>query len=124
MNQVNLRHARTKKQRRIMEQIKRDGACPFCHDFCGKIIVGSRYHTKPIIRETKWWAVTENFEPYEGTTCHLLIVYKFHVIGPEQIDPRSWEGLGKILRWIIAHFNLPAGGFFFRFGDTDYTGAS
>ena len=106
-----------------MDRSKNDGVCPFCHDFCGNNIL--KYHTKPILKKTKWWAVTENFEPYSGAKIHLLLVYRAeHVTMPSEIPTEGWANLGLVVEWVIREFKLPAGGFFFRFGDTDYTGAT
>jgi len=123
MTQVNMRHSRTTMQSEAMERSKKDRVCPFCHDFCGENT--PIYHTKPILNKTAWWAVTENFEPYSGSKVHLLLIYRGgHVTMPSEIPTEGWADLGHIVEWAIREYKLPAGGFFFRFGDTDYTGAT
>ena len=120
---VNLRHARNKKQLAIMKCISRDKVCPFCHDFCGNNPL--KYHTKPILKKTTWWTITENFAPLDGTKIHILLVYRGgHVTVPKEIPAKAWVDLGQCITWVVKKFKLPAGGFFFRFGNTDYTGAS
>jgi hypothetical protein len=123
MPTLNRKHVRTAKQSAAMEQAEKDGVCPFCYDFCSENPL--KYHTKPILKKTKWWAVTENFEPYGKAKLHLLLVYRgAHITTPDKIEVEAWVELQQIISWIIAEFNLPAGGFFFRFGDTDFTGSS
>ncbi|MEK7558406.1 MAG: hypothetical protein AAB507_01105 [Patescibacteria group bacterium] len=126
MPEVNMRHARTEEQRRLYERIQGDRVCSFCVDFCqGK---SPTYHPNPVIKETEHWAFTESFPKYEGAEKHFLIVSKFfdeerHVLFPN-LPPEAWQDLGVLIEWAIEEYRLPAGGFFFRFGDTDFTGAS
>lgn len=121
MAEVNMRHVRTGEQQALYEQIQEAGVCSFCEDFCrGK---APTFHPKPIIKETAWWALTENMEPYAGAKLHFLIVYKLHALGPP-LPPGAWTELGTLIEWVTKEYDLPAGGFYFRFGDTDYTGSS
>lgn len=120
---VNMRHSRTEEQSEVMERAKKAGVCPFCHDFCGERLLA--FHTKPILKKTAWWAVTENFEPYSGSKVHILLVYRGgHATVPSEISAEGWADLGHVVEWVVKEYQLPAGGFFFRFGDTDYTGAT
>lgn len=121
MTEVNMRHIRTDKQRKLYERIAATGECSFCVDFCQG--VPPTYHPKPVIKETMSWALTENMEQYAGARFHFLFVYKHHVLGPP-LPPEAWAELGELIDWVVKEYNLPAGGFYFRFGDTDYTGAS
>ncbi|TSA44397.1 hypothetical protein D4R49_00225 [bacterium] len=121
MNQVNMRHVRTPEQRALYEKIAATGKCSFCIDFCNDN--PPTYHPNPVLKETSSWAVTENMEPYAGAKLHLLIVYKYHVLGPP-LPPDAWVELGELIAWVVEKYNLPAGGFYFRFGDGDYTGSS
>jgi ATP adenylyltransferase len=120
-DEVNMRHVRTADQRKLYEYIREAGICSFCVDFCqGK---PPTYHPKPVLKETAWWSVTENMEPYAGAKLHLLLVYKQHVLGPP-LPPEAWADLGSIVEWAAREYQLPGGGFYFRFGDGDYTGSS
>lgn len=121
MAEVNMRHVRTKEQQALYERIKETKVCSFCEDFCrGK---PPTFHPKPVIRETAWWALTENMEPYAGAKLHFLLVYKHHVLGPP-LPSEAWAELGTLVEWVVKQYDLPAGGLYFRFGDTDYTGSS
>jgi len=119
--EVNMRHIRTDEQRELYERIAATGECSFCTDFCKG--VPPTYHPKPVLKETARWALTENMEPYAGAKIHFLLVYKHHVLGPP-LPPEAWTELGTLIEWVVKEYDLPAGGFYFRFGDTDYTGAS
>ncbi len=119
--EVNMRHVRTKKQQELYKKIAEDDICSFCADFCSGH--SPTYHPNPILKETEWWALTENMEPYAGAKLHFLIVYKKHVFGPP-LQLEAWVELGEIVEWTIKNYDLPAGGFYFRFGETDFTGSS
>lgn len=118
---VNVAHARNKKS--VYQKIKKDKVCPFCVDFSRKN-ARPQYHTKPIIIEGKHWAVTENFDPYKGTRHHLMLVHRKHIISFTQIRLDALKELLKIMRRLERDLSLPAGVFFVRFGDTNYTGGS
>ncbi len=115
---VNLAHARKEHQRETMERIVRDGVCPFCRKHF------ERYHTKPILHETKHWLVTENFAPYEGARIHLLLVAQQHCTLPEELGSEAWANLQDVLAWIRTEFELAGGTLLMRWGDTEYTGAT
>ena len=127
MTKVNMRHVRTEEQQRIYEKIVKDGVCPFCEDFCrGKT---PRFHPNPIIRDLKYWALTECFPKLTGTKEHFLVVSKYldsedrHPLFPV-LPSEAWTEFGELIEWVIDTYQLLGGAFFFRFGDTDYTGAS
>jgi galactose-1-phosphate uridylyltransferase len=115
---VNLAHAREPHQRATMERIVQDGVCPFCREHLGT------YHTKPILRETAHWLVTENFAPYSGARCHLLFISATHATAPWELSDAAWTDLRQALAWVRETFELPGGTFLMRWGDTDYTGSS
>lgn len=117
-NTLNYTHARTDEQKEVMEQIKKDGVCPFCWDHF------ETYHPKPLEEKTDWWIVTENISPYEGAVLHLLFVYKKHVITPSKIDPRGWADLQTVISTALKRHNKEFGSFFMRFGEMSATGSS
>lgn len=126
-DQVNMRHVRTAEQGTLYKRIQGAKVCSFCEDFCGE--KSPHFHPKPIIQNMKFWVLTECFPKIEGTKEHFLIVSKFldeegrHPLFPT-LPPDAWTEFGKLLEWTIGEYRLPGGAFFFRFGDTDYTGAS
>lgn len=116
---VNLENARTPEQVEVMEQIRKDGVCPFCIEHFRK------YHPKPILRETDWWVVTENMSPYEGARVHYIFVYKpVHITRPNELSAEALTDLFALLDWATEDNNVAGGTFLMRFGDTAYNGAS
>jgi ATP adenylyltransferase len=127
MTQVNMRHVRTEAQRQLYERVQESGVCSFCEDFCrGKT---PTFHPNPIIRDLTYWALTECFPKIAGAKEHFLVVSKFldeeghHLLFPV-LPKEAWAELGELIEWVTEEYQLPGGAFFFRFGDTDYTGAS
>ena len=115
---VNLSHARTSFQRDVMEQIKRDKVCPFCtKNFL-------RYHTKPILRKGDYWLVTENFEPYRGSKCHLLAVSLRHATHFKELPSVAYRELFILFARELKKRKIRGGAVFMRFGNTDYTGGT
>lgn len=127
MSEVNMRHVRTADQRGLYERIQEARVCSFCEDFCRG--TAPIFHPLPIIRDLKYWALTKCYPPVEGAREHFLVVSKYldpegrHLLFPI-LPPEAWAEFGELLDWTINEYRLPGGAFFFRFGDTDYTGAS
>jgi len=113
---LDFNHARTPEQIEVMRRIVEDGVCPFCHF--------TTYHSKPIIKETDWWYVSENMSPYDGTKLHLIFVYKKHATLSSEIDPEAAKELFELIGWAEKEFAIIGGSFFVRFGKTEYTGGS
>jgi ATP adenylyltransferase len=103
--------ARTEEQRVLMEQIARDGVCPFCAEHL------RTYHPKPILKETDYWFFTENMSPYAGTKHHFMLMYKpSHITTPAELSPESWTDLLAILNWATVEYAIRGGTFALRFG--------
>lgn len=120
---INVAHgSRTPEQKKVMEQIDRDGVCPFCVDFCQ----GNppRYHTKPILKESSFWSLTENFHPYEGTSLHLVLIAKRHITRPSELTADEWADVQEFLAWIDTTYHVEGGALLMRFGNTEWTGGS
>lgn len=101
-----------------MRRIQRDKVCPFCMKHFLK------YHTKPILMNGKHWVLTENFQPYEGATHHLLAVSKKHTTRFENLSPAAQSELFKLFGAELRKRRVKGGALFMRFGDTEYTGGS
>lgn len=115
---VNLKHARTDEQVKVMTQIQKDGVCPFCMEHFLK------YHPKPIIEENEYWVVTENMSPYEGSVHHFLFVCKRHFTMPEEMSDEEKKALFDLIGSMVKKNNILGGSILIRFGDTRFTGAS
>ncbi len=113
---LDFNHARTPEQVSVMRKIVEDGVCPFCHF--------AVYHSKPILQETKWWYVSENMSPYEGTKIHLIFVHKKHATLTSQIGPAAAQDLFSLIGWAEKKYKMKGGSFFVRFGASELTGGS
>ena len=83
-----------------------------------------KYHTRPIIKEGRYWVITENFEPYKGSKHHLLAVSKKHVQHFEKLSPAAQAELFKLFGDETRRRKILGGALFMRFGNTDYTGGT
>ncbi len=102
----------------VIKKIIKDGVCPFCPKYF------LTYHTRPILRSSKHWLVTENMAPYTGADHQYLFILKKHFETVTEISETAWKELLLHLRWLVRTYKLPSGGFFMRFGDARYSGAS
>lgn len=113
------KEARTDEQKNLMTQIETDGVCPFCAEHFKK------YHPKPILKETDNWFVTENMSPYDGTTEHLLFVYKpKHTNTLTMMSAEEVADLFALVSEQVDLRGIEGGSFFMRFGAGGYNGSS
>lgn len=118
---LNHEHTRNDIQKALMKKIEADEVCPFCPENIKK------YHPKPILKKGKYWFVTENMNPYNGTKLHLLFIYKDHIADISQLNSLHMAELMDLAKefWISDDYiKLSGGGLFMRFGDSDNTGAT
>jgi diadenosine tetraphosphate (Ap4A) HIT family hydrolase len=115
---LDLKSARRADQLQQMEEIIKDGVCPFCPKHLEK------YHQEPTIKESRYWILTKNDYPYEGSKYHFLIIHKKHIDSIEKISSDASADLIKIISWANKKFNIRGGSFFMRFGDMEYNGSS
>ena len=102
----------------VISQILKDGVCPFCPESLAK------YHKNPILKEGKFWLLTDNLYPYEGSKYHELLIHKAHITTFAEISKEAWNELNDFITSFTVEKKIPGGTFFMRFGDTRYTGAS
>jgi len=115
---LNFHHARAGQQTEKMKKIASEKICPFCPKYLAK------YHDAPIEKKGRYWAVTQNDYPYEGSRWHFLFIHRRHIEQASQITGPAFAELSQHLKYLIKKYKLPAGGFFMRFGNSDYTGAT
>jgi diadenosine tetraphosphate (Ap4A) HIT family hydrolase len=118
VNLENTAHRPTGPYGNVIEQIKKDGVCPFCPESLAK------YHKNPILKEGKFWLLTDNFYPYEGAKYHALLIHKAHIATFVEISKEAWGELNEFINYFTGENKIPGGTFIMRFGDTRYTGAS
>jgi diadenosine tetraphosphate (Ap4A) HIT family hydrolase len=110
---VNLNHARSDNQRGVMEQIIKDGVCPFCIENL------TLYHKSPIIKEGKFWILTDNQWPYEKVRHQLLAIYKTHIEHISEVEPGAAEELFRLFSDEAKKRNIKGGGLAIRFGSSE-----
>lgn len=114
---VDLAHARDPAQLALMEQIERDGVCPFCPEHLQK------YHPRPLYHESLC-TVTENMTPYKGAHAHWLIINKRHVERFGELTPEERVDIGTQIAALETKIGIPGLTVLMRSGDTSYTGGS
>lgn len=102
----------------VLNKIIADGLCPFCEKNL------SAYHPRPILHRSKYWLVTENAWPYEGTKHHFLFIAIPHLEALEDVPTLMWADLQKTYGKLIKKYGVKGATFMIRSGDTAYTGAS
>jgi ATP adenylyltransferase len=117
-NQVQLENARKEEQIKVMEQIIKDGVCPFCEENLEK------YHPRPILFKTKHWIVTENAWPYDMAKKHFLLIAKRHIENSRDLLMCEWADIGSLMKKLEKEHLLDHGTLLMRFGDMSKTGAT
>src|SRR3989344_3245317 len=111
---INVSTIRRDDQRAVMEEIKRQGHCPFCRENLDK------YHKRPIIKKGKFWILTENQWPYEKTKHQLLAIYKTHIEHIKELDPRAGKELIEMFTDEAGKRDMEGGGIAMRFGSSKH----
>ena len=109
---INISAIRRDDQRHVMEEIKKNGHCPFCRENLEK------YHKRPIIKEGAFWLLTENQWPYEKTKHQLLAIYRTHIEHLTEIDPEAGKELFQMFAEEANKRNIEGGGIAMRFGSS------
>jgi ATP adenylyltransferase len=118
VNPNNSNRGGDEKYKAVIASIQKDGVCPFCPAALTK------YHKKPIIKEGKYWILTDNMYPYKGAKQHLLVVHKTHIEDMRMLSDGAWKELFDLVAEETKKRKLGGGTFLMRFGETTYTGAS
>lgn len=111
---INLSTTRRDDQRIVMKEINGEGHCPFCPENI------ARYHKNPILKEGKFWLLTENQWPYKKVKHQLLAIYKTHVEHISEIDPEAGSELFALFTDEARNRNIPGGGLAMRFGSSEH----
>lgn len=103
---------------KFIDEIKKDAICPFCPEGLAK------YARNPVIKDGKYWALSNNAYPYENSKYHLLLIHKKHIESLAEVSTEAWIELKMLIDEFTKEKNIPGGSLLIRFGDTRYTGAS
>ncbi len=111
---INLSTVRREDQREVMKEIAEQGHCPFCVENLEK------YHKNPILKEGKFWFLTENQWPYEKIKHQLLAIYKTHIEHLSEVVPEAGAELFEMFGEESKKRNMSGGGVAIRFGSSEY----
>lgn len=115
---VNLKNARNKEQRRLMEKIQKGGFCPFCPKHLEKS------ELEPVLKNGAYWHLRKNRWPYKSTLVHLVAIHHKHAAKLSDLNPKAFAELLKLFQWAEHKFGAIAGGIGMRFGKPTLNGAS
>ena len=115
---VNNNKSRSKEQKRVMEQIIKDGGDPFSKENIHK------YHSKPIIKEGKYWFVTENQWPYTNKKEQYLFITNNYIDNLNDLPNEAFAELLELAKWCVEQFKMKGGALCMRFGDSLVSGAT
>ena len=107
---IHMNTLRRDDQKEVMKEIEKEGHCPFC------IKNLEKYHKNPILKEGKFWVLTENQWPYEKIKHQLLAIYKTHIEHIEEMDPKAGRELIEMFQEESKKRKIPGGGIAIRFG--------
>lgn len=107
---IQMSAVRREDQLKVMEEIKKQGHCPFCRENLDK------YHKNPILKEGKFWILTDNQWPYEKIKHQMLAIYKTHIEHINEIDPEAGKELFEIFKEETKKRKISGGGIAIRFG--------
>lgn len=111
---VELTAVRRADQQKVMKEIHEAGHCPFCRENL------KAYHKAPIIREGKFWILTDNQWPYEKINHQLLAIYKIHIEHIKDMEPDAGAELFEMFKAEAIKRNIPGGGIAIRFGSSPH----
>jgi diadenosine tetraphosphate (Ap4A) HIT family hydrolase len=107
---IQMSSVRREDQRQVMEEIRKEGHCPFCRENLNK------YHKSPILKEGKYWLLTDNQWPYEKVKHQLLAIYHEHIEHIKDMAPEAGKELIEMFADVARERNIAGGGIAIRFG--------
>ncbi len=114
---VNLRSARSKEYKDVLETIAKTKKCPFCKK-------NFKYHQRPILKKENGWFITESSWPYKNTKHHLLIIAEKHKESFADLKTSDFQTIANLANWAIKKYKIKGGALILRFGKPAYTGAT
>src|SRR3989344_2622350 len=103
-------NTRLPAQDKVMAQILADGVCPFCRENLEK------YHKNPILKEGKFWLLTDNQWPYEKIKHQMLAINKPHIEHLSEMNPEAGKELIEMFAEETKKRKIDGGGVAIRFG--------
>lgn len=115
---LDLDNARHQDQKDKMKQYLEAGTSPF---FADKIVEDG-YQT--IVKQGKYWYITQNRWPYEHTKYHYLIIANQYWTTLDEVTPAASAEVIPLTNWLAHHLNVAGGAICLRFGDSNYSGGT
>ena len=104
---------RREDQHKVMQEIEQAGHCPFCLENL------DTYHKNPILKEGRFWLLTENQWPYEKIKHQLLAIYKTHIENITEMEAGAGEELLDLFKEETKKRHIVGGGVAIRFGKSE-----
>ena len=115
---VDVYNARSEAYRAELDQIQRDGYCPFCPEHYDK------HNKNTILYRKDGWIVKYVDYPYPDTSHHFMFIAERHLESIMHLSEREWRGLQYACRWVMQTYKIDGCGVALRSGDTRLTGAT
>jgi len=115
---VDIDNARTDEQRQAMLRIIERGVDPFSMEDILK------EHKKPILKEGKYWFVTENQYKYKNAKKQFLLISNLYAETLSDLTGEAFKELLTLAKEICKEYDIKGGALCARFGDTKISGAT
>jgi len=109
---------RTAEQLADMEDLEARGVCLFCPDGLAQL------RRQRVIWQTKYWTITPNKFPYQGTSLHMVLVPHQHAGDLLDLDDAARADFWTALAWVRDRYELSYYGLGVRNGDCRFSGAT
>ena len=84
----------------------------------------SNYHSNPIVKVWDYWYATESEHAYPGSNHHILLICNEYAETLTDISKEAFSELYDIISELNEKYEIPGGGFWMRYGNTNSTGAT
>lgn len=111
---IDPRNVRYQKQLDIMLEREANNEDPFDPEIIDQDILFTGRH----------WYVSQNRFPYDSIEYQILIIAKEGIYKIDDMSIEMWKELRSIIDILRKEFKIPGGALCYRFGDTQYSGAS
>lgn len=115
---LDINNSRTDEQRIAMQRIIENGYDPFLKENILK------EHKNPILKEGKYWFVTENQWPYNNIRKQFLFITQMYVETLSELNGEAFQELLLLANEICNEYGIKGGALCGRFGDTKISGAT
>lgn len=116
---VNINNAKGREEYvRMLQNIIDAGIDPFDPSY---ILLN---HPHPILKHYKHWFVTKSAHPYPGTIHHFMVISTIYAEFLEELHSDAAIELQKIIEEVNKEYKIEGGGYWMRYGDSDFTGAT